>query len=103
MDFLDHYLNGNLSAKMNIVVKATAPKKTRVTVNTHYTFRADAMDDINPFRCDRRGRVEEWSFHTKEGATLSVVNPVKGAPPTRTICSTHNAEKEILKAVESLN
>jgi hypothetical protein len=103
VDFLDQYLDGDLTAKMNIVVKGTAPNKTRVTVNTHYYFAADAMDDINPFRGDRRGRREEWSFHTKDSATVNIHNPIRGAPPTRTICSTYNAEKEILKAVESLN
>lgn len=86
-EFLELYQGGALEGKMNIIVQDKG-ESTQVQVRARYVVSSPP---------------NSWAFDTGGCATVAVHNPVRGTPPTRTICTTHKAEKQILDAIEAIS
>ena len=81
---------------MNIVVKEIDSTHSIVTVNAKYVFETEVVDE------NGRSYSNAWSFNSGNCDEVAPTNPVKGTPPTRTICPTYKAEESVLKAIESI-
>ena len=94
VEYISLYQNGNLSGKMNIVVKKINDNSTQVIVNARYVF-SSSVFDVNG-----RNHSNTWSFNTGGCKEVAITNATVGTPPTRTICPTYKAENAILSALE---
>lgn len=94
VEYLTMYQNGELSGKMNIVVRSIDENSTQVTVNARYVFSSHTTDANN------RNYSNTWNFNTGVCDEVTVSNATQGTPPTRKICPTYKAENAILKALE---
>jgi len=92
VDYCVKYLNGALQGKMNIVVVALEPNKTKVTVKARYIFTAGNSET----------GIDTWSFDSGGWDTRTVSRAAAGTSDSRTLMPTYKAEKAILDALEQI-
>jgi hypothetical protein len=92
VDYCTKHVNGALQGKMNVIVVALEPNKTKVTVKARYVFTCG----------NAQVGIETWSFDSGGFDTQKILNSASGAGDSRTLMPTYKAEKAILDAIAEI-
>lgn len=90
--YLQTYRSGQLTGKMNLVVKSLGPTRTLVRVNVRYIF-------STPPIFEQGIPVQTWTFDSSGQSTIVVAKAIQRTKDTRTCRPTFAAELEILNAL----
>lgn len=92
--YLSQRFGATLKGRMNLVVRALQPNKTKVQVNARYVFTLPANQQIGTPQ-------QVWSFDSGGKDTINIAGATRGTISTRTCRPTYVAEQAILDAVSN--
>lgn len=93
-DWVQQYLRGTFTGRMNIVVRQDSATSTRVTLNTRFIVTATTIQGAIV-------STTSWAWNTGEAATQTVTDR-KGERVQRTLQSTGFVEKKLLDQLDTL-